>query len=99
VSDEATTYTELLHTDLDATGAALAERLHAALAQELDNSFTEALIANRTEDEWADNNLIVPGLAFQTTRHLSALLAKAAEGWEEVFWRNLKERYDATGEA
>jgi hypothetical protein len=96
---DATTFTQLLQTDLDVTGAALAERLNQALAQELTTSFQEALIANRTDDEWADNNLIIPGLAFQTTRHLSEMLAKAAAGWEEVFWRNLKERYEETGEA
>lgn len=88
---------ETLHTDLDAAGKALAERLHAAISQELTGSFEQAAVTFEATEE--DHDLVLPGLAYQTTRHLSSILADAAKGWEQVFWTNLAERYEETGEA
>lgn len=93
------TFIELVETDLDATGKALADKLFQAISQEMTASFEAARAAHGTGDDWADENLVVPGLAFQTFRHLEPLMKAAAVGWSTVFWANLAERYEATGEA
>lgn len=90
---------ELAATDLDAAGQTLAEKLYTMLAQETTASFEQAVEDFIEADPELDRDLVLPALTFQTFKHLSRLLADSSQGWERVFWGNIAERYDETGEA
>jgi hypothetical protein len=95
------TYLELLHGEIDAAGQHFASVLLESLGQSIAMSTqSQADLELLLDDRLASldpvdvENLVVPGFLASAYEHLGLAAAEQSHGWLEVFYRNLKERYD-----
>lgn len=97
------TYLELLYSEVDAAAKEFARTLWenvnqgmtVGLEADVDIAELTGLTADIPEEDIAD--LILPGFRLQVSAALVQLATEAEYAWHDVFFSNLKARYDNEG--
>jgi hypothetical protein len=97
------TYIELYETDIDVNAqqfaAMLWEEFSAGIATQVGgNADLYSMLGGDPGISEADvQNIVVPAFVTQTFKHLAELAKTSNALWSDVFWRNLRERYETEG--
>jgi hypothetical protein len=90
------TFLELHEVELVAAGEQLAREYHEMFSRGVNEGVGEAISQFGDQDDW---DILQPALLHRVHEQLAIKNRATAEGWETLFFANLNERYDETGDA